>query len=123
MQNITLNSFQANILIEIETILNNTGYFGEAYVIQKAVITYLLENNITSGNQEQIVNTILSVLFNINVSVTPTPTIENDEPTDNTPTLFDPGVITNINTIQPGSVNVSAGGLLGGGRIGTRTTN
>lgn len=91
MQSVTLNNFQANILIQIETILNNTGYFGETYVIQKAVIIYLLKNNITSGNQEQIVNTILSVLFNINVSVTPTPTIEND------------GLIT-IPTVLPGEI-------------------
>jgi hypothetical protein len=103
MQNITLNQFQATIVDRIETILNDLGYFGETYTMQKSVVTYLLNNNIVSGNQDQLIINILSVLFGINIgSIPDDTTIVDDTPT----------IIPSITITSPTATGTSAGGAL-----------
>jgi hypothetical protein len=111
MQNITLNQFQATIVDRIETILNDLGYFGETYTMQKSVVTYLLNNNIVSGNQDQLIINILSVLFGINIgSIPDDTTIVDDTPTINPSTLPD------IPQTNPAATAISAAAaLLDGG--------
>jgi len=110
---IELSEYQANVFVEAENILRNDGYLGEdlfedTYVIQKAMVEYVISNIESSGTSASISSDARQV-YNGVLDIVETA----DEPTrDETPTPSSPRrsgsprksrrpLITGVGTARP----------------------